>query len=141
MTRILIRFSPGLLALACLLNPPAVHAWGANTPIPISTDSVWIWRFDVKIGPSAFARPAGPWYSYFPVDPNLLAQPQAAAFPNWPTQYPAPPSGAPMPGQPLRPGPGVSYYQPAPATPYYYQSIYPANYHGAQPAPSYWYPR
>jgi hypothetical protein len=140
MTRILIRrFWPGLLALAWLLQPTAVQAWG-NTPIPISTDSVFVYRFDIKIGPSAFARPAGPWYSYFPIDPNLLAQPQTAAFPNWPTQFPtAPPQSQPVP----RPVPGMTYYQ-QPANPYGYgygYGVYPAGYYAPQPVPAYWYQR
>jgi hypothetical protein len=132
MTRNIVRrFWPGILALAWLLHPSAAHAWGPNTPLPIGTDSVFIYRFDVKIGPSAFARPAGPWYSYFPVDPNLLAQPRAAAFPNWPNQFPP----APTPTEPMVRPPGMTYYQPM----QYGYGVYPATYYQAQPG--YWYGR
>lgn len=133
---------PGLLALAWLLHTPGAHAWGNNGPIPISTDSVFIYRFDVKIGAAAFARPAGPWYSYFPVDPNLLAQRQATAFPNWPTQFPpAVPSPAPVQPIPTQPAPppGLTYYQPPPYS--YGPAVYPAGYYAPQPAPGYWYAR
>ena len=137
MTRTLTRLGwLGSLGLAWLLTPAAASAWGPNTPIPISTNSVFVYRFDVKIGPSAFARPAGPWYSYFPVDPNLLAQPRATAFPTWPTQFPpqAPPMSAPPEG--------LTYYRPMPGNPYAYGSgIYPAGYYAPQPMPSYWYQR
>jgi hypothetical protein len=119
---------PGLLALAWIASAPAAHAWGPNPPMPIATDCMFVWRFDVKCGPSAFARPAGPWYTYFPVDPNLLAQPRAAAYPNWPTQYPPSAMGPP---------PGLTYYNPLQASPYAY-GVYPAGYYANGP---YWYPR
>jgi len=125
------RFWPGLLALAWLVAPSGVQAQG-NTPIPIATDAFLVYRFNVKIGPSAFARPAGPWYSYFPVDPNLLAQPQAAAFPNWPSQFPPTPA--------LRPAPGMAY-SPAPMQYGYGPGVYPAGYYAPQQVPAYWYPR
>ncbi len=119
------RWWPGLLALVCVLSLPQMRA-RADGPIPISTNSVFYYRFDVKVGPAAFCRPTGPWYSYFPVDPNLLAQPRAAAFPNWPNQYP--PAG------------GIGYYPP-PAAPYGYgQGVYPVSYQ-PQPMPGYWYGR
>jgi hypothetical protein len=139
MTRTLIRrFWPGLLAMAWLLSPTGVQAQGC-TPIPISTDSVFIYRFNVKIGPSAFARPAGPWYSYFPVDPNLMAQPQAAAFPNWPASFP--PTQAPAQAAP-RYAPGITYNQSPPPMPYGYSpGVYPASYYAPQQAAMGWYPR
>src|SRR4051794_41855093 len=89
----------GLLGLAWTLAPTNAFAWGQ--PIPINVDSVFVWRFDVKCGPSAFAVPAGPWYSCFPVDPNLVAQPAQAAFPNWPGQFP--PAPQLMPRTPAAP--------------------------------------
>src|SRR5437588_6539097 len=95
----------------------------------ISTNSVYVYRFHVKIVPSAFARPAGPCYSYFPVDPNLIAQPRATAFPNWPTQFP------PAPVAP--PPQGLTYYVPMQASPYSY-GVSPAGYYANGP---YWYPR
>ncbi len=107
---------PGLLALAWMLAPPAVHAWGNNPPVPVATNSVCVFRFDLKVGPEAFAIPAGPWYSYFPVDPNLLAQPRASAFPSWPTQPPAAAPGTP---------PGLTYQAP----PVYGYGAYPAGYY------------
>jgi hypothetical protein len=138
MTRTLIRrFWPGLLAMAWLLSPSGAEAQGC-TPIPIATDSVFIYRFNVKIGPSAFARPAGPWYSYFPVDPNLMAQPQVNAFPNWPASFP--PTQAPAQAAP-RYAPGITYNQPPPM-PYGYSSgVYPASYYAPQQAAMGWYPR
>jgi hypothetical protein len=144
-----------LLALLGLLAWPAAQAWADGGPIPVATDSVFYWRFDVKIGPSAFTRPTGPWYSYFPVDPNLLAQPRASAFPNWPTPYPPQVGGfgyqqsaAPYYQPAYQPGyqpgfqPGYQpNYQPVAATYPYYPyggSIYPAGYYAP---PGYWYGR
>ena len=140
MTRTLIcRFWPGLLAMAWLLSPSGVQAQ-CSTPIPIATDSVFIYRFNVKIGPSAFARPAGPWYSYFPVDPNLMARPQAAAFPNWPTSFPPAAASAPAQAAP-RYAPGITYYQPPPSMPYGYSpGVSPASYYAPQQSMG-WYPR
>jgi hypothetical protein len=122
---------PGLAALAWLVGMSSTRAH-ADGPIPIATDAVFYYRFDVKIGPAAFARPAGPWYSYFPIDPNLLAQPRVSAFPNWPNQFPTP--GAPVPP------PGMTYY-PQQGSPYSYgpAQIYPAGYQA--PVPAYWYGR
>jgi hypothetical protein len=122
----------GLFAVAWLLTPATVHAWG--TPIPMKVDSIFIYRFDVKVGPSAFARPAAPWYTYFPSDPNLQAQPARNQYPNWPTNFPA--AQAPSAGGP------VTYQMPAqePAAGYYYpQAVQPTGYY--TPAPSYWYVR
>jgi hypothetical protein len=139
MTRTLIRRCwPGLLALAWLLSPSGAEAQG-STPIPISTDSVFIYRFNVKIGPSAFARPAGPWYSYFPIDPNLLARPQVAAFPNWPASFPS--TATPAQTAP-RFAPGITYYQTPQAMPYGNNpGIAPAGYYTPQQAEMGWYPR
>jgi hypothetical protein len=69
---------------------------------------------------------------YFPIDPNLLAQPRVSAFPNWPNQFPTP--GAPVPP------PGMTYY-PQQGSPYSYgpAQIYPAGYQA--PVPAYWYGR
>jgi hypothetical protein len=134
------RLWPGLLALAWLANHSQARADG---PLPISTCNTFICRFDVKIGPSAFCRPAGPWYSYFPIDPNLLAQPRVAAYPNWPNPYP--PAGSPpprpLPGQLPPPSPtpnGMGYY-PTPAAPYAYGGVAPVSYYGTPSAPGYWY--
>ncbi len=76
----------GLVGLAFAATPNDAAAWGNGAPIPINVDSLFIYRFDVKVGPSAFARPAGPWYTYFPADPYLAKQPQYGTFPNWPAQ-------------------------------------------------------
>jgi hypothetical protein len=140
MTRDLIsRVWPGLLTLAWLLNPQGAEAWGPYPALPVSTESVCILRFDMKCGPEAFARPAGPWYSYFPVDPHLIAQPHAAAFPNWPSPFPPPPQ--PVPPLPVRPAPGgLTYYSPAPVMPYGYgPGVSAAGYYVPQPASGYWY--
>jgi hypothetical protein len=139
MTRTLFRRCwPGLLTVAWLLSPSGVQAQGC-APIPIATDSVFIYRFNVKLGAAAFARPAGPWYSYFPIDPNLMARPQAAAFPNWPASFPA--AQAPAQAAP-RYAPGITYYQPPPPTPYgYTPGIQPANYYAPQQPAMGWYPR
>jgi hypothetical protein len=127
MTQNLLRRSwPALFALAWLLQPATAQAWGPNPPIPINTNGVFVWRLDVKIGPSAFARPAGPWYSYFPADPNLMVQPRASAFPNWPSQFPPAPAPAPV-----RPTPGMTYYQPT--MPYGYgAAVNPVSYNVPQ---------
>jgi hypothetical protein len=149
MSRTLIRRSwLGLLGLACFLPTSAAHGWGQ--PIPIATDSAADFHLNIKIGAAAFARPAGPWYSYFPVDPYLLAQPRASAFPNWPPMYP-PPGAAPVPPippvGPVGPGPrppvpGMTYYPPASGMPYGYgASVYPVGYYAPPSMPGYWYYR
>jgi hypothetical protein len=133
MIRTLLRRSwPGLCALACLAGFQATPV-RADPPIPVSTSSTFYYRCDVKCGTAAFARPAGPWYSYFPIDPNLLAQPRASAFPNWPTQLPAP---APLPPPVAVPPGGMSYYQPAYP---YAANVYPAGYQAQPFTPAYWY--
>ena len=138
MTRNISRFGwLGLVALTWLHNPLDAQAWGSkpSPPIPVATNSVCIFRFEVKCGPEAFACPAGPWYSYFPVDPYLISHPQASTFPNWPTSFPAPTSPTP------RPPAGVTYYPPMPqASPYGY-GVYPVGYYAYGPAAGYWYAR
>jgi hypothetical protein len=143
MTRTVLRRTwPLLLTLALLSSPRAAWAgtWG-NCPIPVATRIECQWQFDFKAGPAAFARPAGPWYSYFPMDSNLISGPRASAFPNWPGQFPPPPAQLPPP-VPARPGPApMGYYTPA-AQPGAYANgygIYPVNYYYASPAA--WYGR
>jgi len=129
---------PGVLALAWMAIPAAAQAWGdgPSGPIPVATNIQFQWQFDMKAGPAAFARPAGPWYSYFPRDANLIAQPRAAAFPNWPGQFPQAPTQlpAPVPARPMAP---MGYYAP-PAGAYAY-GVYQVNYYYASPAA--WYGR
>jgi hypothetical protein len=148
MIRTVLRHSwLGCVALAWLLSPHAASAWGFSTgcPIPVSSKIQCQWQFDVMAGPAAFVRPTGPWYSYFPMDSNLIAQPRATAYPNWPSQFPpvAPaPAQVPMPmpmpmpmGQPMPP---MGYYTPT-AVPYAYSyGVYPVNYYAA---PGNWYGR
>lgn len=81
-----------LLGLAWVLTPAAADAWGP--PVPVRVDSMFVYKFDVIVGPAAFGRPGAPWYTYFPADPHLMAQPRHNAFPNWPTQ-PYPPTALP----------------------------------------------
>jgi hypothetical protein len=125
------------LALVWLANGPVSPA-RADGPIPIATNTVFYYRFDVKVGPHAFARPIGPWYSYFPMDPYLIAQPRAATYPNWPGQYPQAPAPVPMPGRaPMAP---MGYYPDQPADPYAWApSVYPAGYYSGLPMSGYWY--
>ncbi len=139
---VLRRTWPGLLTLAWLSVTSTAHAWGdgPSGPIPVATNIQFNWQFDMRCGPAAFARPTGPWYSYFPMDPNLIAQPRRAAFPSWPSQFPpaaaplAPP--APAPAQPTGP---MGYYAP-PSQPFAHgYGVYPVNYYYASPGA--WYGR
>lgn len=136
---VLRRTWPGLLVVAWLSSVPAASAWGdgPNGPIPVATNIQFQWQFDFKAGPAAFARPAGPWYSYFPMDSNLIAQPRAAAFPSWPSQPPTAPAQSPLPAPaPVRP---MGYYAP-PSQPYAYgYGVYPVNYYYSSPGA--WYGR
>jgi hypothetical protein len=143
MIRTLLRRSwPGLFAVAWLMGGPDTPA-RADGPIPIATNSCFYYRCDIKIGPHAFARPAGPWYSYFPMDPYLIAQPRASAFPNWPTQ--PPPGAAPAPPPGLVPIGTTAYYYPDQSLPYVYAAgayapaAYTANYYSPPSTPGYWY--
>jgi hypothetical protein len=134
---------PGLLTLAWLALPAAAHAWGdgPSGPIPVATNIQFQWQFDLKAGPAAFARPAGPWYSYFPMDSNLIAQPRASAFPNWPGQFPPAPAQlpAPAPAPAPRPAGPMGYYAPPMGAYTYGYGVYPVNYYYASPAA--WYGR
>lgn len=94
-----------LLGLAVgLLLPQVSFAWPMTLgPMPIRAD--FVCRFDVRTGPTALGVNA-PWYTYFPYDPHLMAQPQTSPYPPWPSQYfqaPPPAGFGQMPGPSIQP--------------------------------------
>jgi hypothetical protein len=131
-------FGFGILALV-----PAVH--GAGKALPTKIDFGIDFRCNVQCGPQAFV-PRAPWYTYFPVDPNLIARaPGTTAYPPWPATFP--PASQPQPAAPLPAPRGpvapLSYQSPAwswPAPTSTGNHVQAAGYVPAQ-APSYWYSR
>lgn len=118
----------------------------ATYPIPVKFDTKFQFSAALKVGPHAFA-PRAPWYTYFPVDPNLTnPRPQTTAFPPWPTQPAVPFAPIPSPPAPPAPAPAdrVTQYAPTwgwPPAAYGYGygvPIQPVTYSAPQ-APSYWY--
>ena len=134
-----------LVGLGCLLTANAAPAAG-----PFKIDSNIEWHFDVKFGPQAEV-PRAPWYTYFPVDPNLAVLARGTPFPGWPNPFPpavnvpsaAPSTPAPPPfPPPPTPNPNGAARQTswgwamtAPAA-----GVQPVGYVPAQ-VPSYWYGR
>jgi hypothetical protein len=150
------RLWPGLLGVAWLAAAPAADAFGP--PPPFRIDANINYRVNVKVGPQAYV-PRAPWYTYFPVDPQMLARQTGTAYPPWPGQslpgnpgiptqgFPVPPPEAPEqapPGTPpANPPAGRVFYQPGGGwmTPAGYgPSVQPVGYAPTQ-VPSYWYGR
>jgi hypothetical protein len=74
----------GLALAGCL--------WAASTragdDMPVKID--FVFRFDVKCGPSVFVPPdLAPWYMWFPNQPlPPLQAAQTSPYPNWPSTWP-----------------------------------------------------
>jgi len=130
----------GAAGLSSLLLAGAAQA---AKPIPTKIDAGFEFRFNVQMGPQAFI-PRAPWYTYFPVDPNLIAnRPGTSPYPPWPTTFP--PAPGTVPAQPQFKNAAPPVVPPAPQTrgwgwPVSDGGVQAAGYVPAQ-APSYWYGR
>jgi hypothetical protein len=111
----------------------------AGDPVPCKVDFGVAVRCNIQCGPQA-AIPRAPWYTYFPVEPNVIAKaPGTTSYPPWPATFPptAPAPTAPAPTAPGQAPVPMTYHRPGAG---YASPVQAVSYAPSQ-VPSYWYGR